>query len=324
MSSRGREGKPSYEKVNYWVRPAKSIERKMLCEALQRLRTFAALESYWYMGFGSIWFSDFIVFHRGLGLSRMTSIEADRGNRQRFERNRPYGFVDLLFGTSHDVLPQLAWDAPAILWLDYDSRLDAAKLSDISSFSAGCAPGSVLIVTVDAKRFDLNPDALGADLDTLSGELGVGNVPFGTTPKQLREDWGLARVYRDVVDSTIRDTLLARNGRLAPEDQLRYDQLFNFHYSDGTPMLTVGGLIGSATQSQDVCRDAFAGLSFVRTSDDPYLISVPILTFREIRHIEASLPDAQSAAGDLGIREDEVAKYVELHRYFPTFTEAEI
>ena len=49
----------SYESVNYVLRPAKNIERKMFCEAFRRLAEFGRVDSYRYVGFGSTFFSDF-------------------------------------------------------------------------------------------------------------------------------------------------------------------------------------------------------------------------------------------------------------------------
>ena len=46
----------SFTKVNYALRPAKSIERKMMAEAVRRLSPVIATEDYAYVGFGSPFF----------------------------------------------------------------------------------------------------------------------------------------------------------------------------------------------------------------------------------------------------------------------------
>ena len=69
----------SYRMVNYALRPAKAIERQMMGEALRRLHPFQRVEAYRYVGFGSIYFSDFQLVHRTLGLNSMISIEKDAG-----------------------------------------------------------------------------------------------------------------------------------------------------------------------------------------------------------------------------------------------------
>ena len=67
----------SYQKINYSIRPAKSAERKMLCELIQHLSVFHKLSDYQYIGFGSTYFTDFSLFHRNLGINKMISIEKD-------------------------------------------------------------------------------------------------------------------------------------------------------------------------------------------------------------------------------------------------------
>jgi len=68
---------PSYRIINYALRPAKAIERRMLCAAFERLHPFQRIQDYRYVGFGSIYFSDFQLLHRQLGITDMLSIERD-------------------------------------------------------------------------------------------------------------------------------------------------------------------------------------------------------------------------------------------------------
>src|SRR5437879_5407175 len=106
---------PSYEKINYGLRPAKSVERKMLRDAFKKLSEFGTLESYRYVGFGSTYFSDFFLFHKSLGITNMTSIEKDVANRDRFLFNIPYNCIGIEFGESGNVLPSLPWNTRTIL-----------------------------------------------------------------------------------------------------------------------------------------------------------------------------------------------------------------
>ena len=55
----------SYRKIDYRVRPGKYAERLMMIESFRRLR-FATIESYQYVGLGSVYFSDFYLIHRAL------------------------------------------------------------------------------------------------------------------------------------------------------------------------------------------------------------------------------------------------------------------
>ncbi len=100
---------PSFERFNYALRPAKNIERKMLCETFSRLVRIAPLREYQYVGFGSIGFHDFSLFHQRLGIHDMISIEAREKLRKRFAFNKPYSCIRMRWGFSYDVLPLMSW-----------------------------------------------------------------------------------------------------------------------------------------------------------------------------------------------------------------------
>lgn len=111
----------SYEKINYSLRPAKNIERKMLCEVITRLSLIQSIEKYRYIGFGSPYFTDFVLLHKMFGINDLISIEKDKFNEARFIFNKPYSCIDMMFEDSHDALKKIKnWKKPTILWLDYD------------------------------------------------------------------------------------------------------------------------------------------------------------------------------------------------------------
>ena len=55
----------SFDKVNYSLRPAKQVERKVLVELLHQVSTAMPgydVRNYTYVGFGSVYYTDFILF----------------------------------------------------------------------------------------------------------------------------------------------------------------------------------------------------------------------------------------------------------------------
>lgn len=180
----------SYEQVNFALRPAKSIERKMLVETFRKLSGFGAIESYRYVGFGSTYFSDFALIHKTLGISNMISIERDVAKEERFKFNRPFNCIHIEFGESNDVLPNLRWDAKTILWLDYDGKLDSDILTDIKLVCSSMASGSVLVVTVNAhpQRFDgLSGNKLAERrLQQLKVDVGADKIPNDVDGRNLK------------------------------------------------------------------------------------------------------------------------------------------
>jgi len=318
----------SYEKINYALRPAKAVERKMLCDAFRRLSGLARLETYRYIGFGSTYFSDFVLVHKSLGITNMMSIEKDVGVRERFEFNCPFACVRIVFEESTDALADLTWDARTILWLDYDYALNDAVLADTMLFCASAPSGSVLVITVDARAggdLHLSPTELADQrFAELREHVGESKVPAGVSGKQLAR-WGTAKVCRRIIDNEILETLEKRNAIRDPGAKMQYKQLFYFHYADTAKMMTVGGLLYDQGESNRVDYCSFGDLDFIKGGADPYHIEVPNLTYREIRHLDKQLPadDCLHLEAE-GIPEVDLERYRLVYRYFPNFAETEM
>lgn len=322
----------SLGKFRYALRPAKNIERKMLCEAFSCLASIAPLRSYRYIGFGSVEFVDFALFHQRLGIRDMLSVECRYDAMPRVMFNVPYLCIKIKWGMSHDVLPTLDWRKRTIIWLDYDGPLTAAILDDIRLITSSLASGSMIVVTVEAKPKEIEGDVdiARARLEILTQNVGRDRVPpIKQSEGSMRPlkgsdlaDWGLARVSRQIIDNQIARTLKDRNGPLGAESQVSYEQLFNFHYADGARMLTVGGIILGRAHASKMPKATFKMLEFVRKGDEPYLIEAPVLTSRELRYLDNHLT-AQGFGEASWLPKAERDKYRKIYRYYPTFAEVE-
>lgn len=312
----------SYRRVNYSLRLAKQIERKMLVETLSRLAPFAPVSTYRYVGMGSIYFADFALVHRALGINTMISIEEQVQDRPRIESNRPFACIRVLYGTSTDQLPYLDWSPLTIAWLDYDGRLDRNVLADTAWFFANAVPGSVYIATVNVQ--DPNPTPPATTLGEITEAVGADRVPSGTTEKDLAS-WGLSDVCRRIIINEIQDTLNQRNGGEPKGLRLRFRQLFHFRYLDGARMLTVGGVLYQSNQDATLQRCQFGQLKYVRGGKEPYTIDVPNLTYREIRHLDTMLPGRRMRTKmALAIPRKDRRNYSKVYRYFPLFAETQL
>lgn len=311
----------SNERINYSLRPAKQVERKMLCEAFRRLASFDHVDSYRYVGFGGLYFSDMVLVHKTLGIKNLVSIERDYD--QRFEFNKPYDCIDIKDGAARDELPKLSWAERTILWLDYDDALNDEILGDVSLACSRLVSGSMLVVTVQA-----HPAAEGKRLAKLTTDVGRLKVPCDVTSEADLQAWNTAGVHARILSNEIAEALVTRNGGRGGEPPFRFDQVFHFRYADGVKMVTLGGLLYSADADEEdrakACR--FDEFRFFRPSTDPYLIHVPKLTYRETRYLDQRLP--VDGAADLAriaeIPPAELAYYEKIYRYFPTFAEADL
>lgn len=305
----------SYREIDYRIRPGKYAERLMMLDAFRRLR-FGSIESYQYVGLGSVYFSDFSLIHRTLGISKMVSIERNAFDRDRFLDNIPFSCVEMLWGDTATELNKVDLSLRSIVWLDYDGRLSRPILSDISNVSTRIVSGSVLVITVQS-RFDRTLAENGDDTSvaTLVDALGADRLPHDLATKDLLGK-GTARVFRNVIIGEIERALEDRNAVLPPAQRMNYRQVFNFRYEDGVPMTTVGVVFFDVGQRGlfDMC--GFDELAFVRSQEDLFEIAIPKLTPKEIKALDAQMPQgAELALGS--IPERDAGQYARLYRYFP-------
>lgn len=330
----------SYEKINYSLRPAKAIERKMFCETMQKLSHFQNIETYQYVGFGSTYFSDFSLIHRMFGIEKMTSIEQDKNNSHRFEFNKPYSCIEMIFDNSNDALNDIDWYIPTVLWLDYDSKLDNGMFKDINTFFSQAQPSSMFIISIDIKPDDppLDQEMTAKEikefrLNKLMKRVNPIKLPYNIENRNLGIKGNNELAY-EIVNDQITEALNTRNGVIQdPKKEIFFQQIFNIYYNDGTPMLTIGGIIFQESQREIVETAKFNDLKFYTDIGESFRIEVPSLTFKEIYTLNELLPDhVNIGTGKIDpsmqkksklpeLSDDDVKKYAKVYRYFPTFAE---
>ena len=142
----------SYRKVQYELRSAKQVERRMLVDAFQTLSASGFdIPGYQYTGFGSIYFVDFVLFHKYLGIHRMWSVEHDVTIKKRIRFNRPFSFVKIFMADAGEVIAQLPLNRRHLVWLDYDSFISSALTEHVYLALSRLPAGSILLVTVDVE-----------------------------------------------------------------------------------------------------------------------------------------------------------------------------
>lgn len=317
MSQSQQEKRSSYEMINYKIRPAKSIERKMLCESFGRLNYFAPINEYRYIGFGSPFFADFTLFHKQLGIQKMISIEKDEENESRFLFNKPYKCIEMRFGDSNEQLPEIEWETNKnIVWLDYDGHLEKKIFEDIHTVLFNATSGSVVIISVNVHL------RKGQEVALLN-KLLQDKMPEGLTNSDL-EYWKAAEVCKNIIDNNIIEVLEDRNK--TESNKFKFQQLYYLGYADGAKMLTFGGIIyqESDTQVLELCKFT-DDMPYINKSNHINIIDVPSLTFKEVRHIDSQLPhELLSEVSSPGVQEGDINRYAQIYKYFPAFSETEI
>jgi hypothetical protein len=333
----------SYEKVNYSLRPAKAIERKMLLEVMKRLSVFNHLDKYRYVGFGSPYFADFTLIHKTLGINKLVSIEKDIQNSERFHFNQPFSCIQIHFDHSNSVLPLLTWSDPTILWLDYDGNLQAEMFQDIATFFSQAVPGSMFLISVNVQPDSLPPSEYQDNLKKLKEHrlsqlikrVGKNKLPIDIEKRSLSGDDYHKVIYEIIIDQ-INEGMKIRNGGFVKNDQLSFSQMFNILYNDNAKMLTIGGIVHLQSQNELIKEMRVDQLPFISKASDSFKIQVPSLTLKEMRSLDANLPDnINIKLGKLKskikpktkmpiVSAEDIINYAKIYRYFPTFAEAVI
>lgn len=301
----------------------------MMTDAFRRLSKFASVESYQYVGFGSVWFSDFSLFHRQLGIEKMISIERMTAHRERFVFNAPFGGVELRFGDSARELPNIDWSLRTLAWLDYDDPLNPSMLDDVRTIAAKAIGGSLLAVSIQCQQPPPIKDNEEDDerpvetVDEFRSVFGAARTPTEMTPKDL-VGWNMAAVCRKAVLTEIEGALSAVNASRPERQRIQFHQIMALEYADGAKMTTVVGVFADKGQSPIFKSCGFDEMAYYRPGGEPLRIEIPKLTPKEMRALEAKLPIADPETIDPGPfpKKDAVA-FATLYRYLPSFVSFE-
>lgn len=317
-------------RVPYDLRPCKQVERRMIVDALQRLAGGGfPITDYQYTGFGSIYFVDFILLHKLLGLDALLSLERDVSLARRVTFNRPYSCVEIKMLPASSEIPNLSRDVRHILWLDYDGVLHRDFLSDIQSAVTVLPAGSILLVTVNVEPpeahdyrtvepdFDDSKDVLGPrqwkryfDHHAMGYlRLGLSEGDFGKSKLVVRST--------DVLKAAFTKAIVARH-------ELLFLPMFNFVYKDSHSMLTMGGMIAGRTEKRLLRASTMDDAVYCRNDFDspPFEIKVPRLTRKERIYLDREMPCADDwVPKDFDLDAEEARRYRELYRFLPAFAE---
>jgi hypothetical protein len=314
----------SFKQFHYGLRPSKQVERKIMIEVLLRLsKAGYDISDYVYLGFGSVYYVDFVMFHKYLFIQDMVCVEwGEVPKRMKF--NKPFKFIKLKMGALLQYIPNIRRTKKYLVWLDYDRSLDLEMLQDIDGCLNRLGPQSIFIITIDA-RPKLPKDLFDVE-DMATNEREKLKVEtyrewFGKyVDEEITLDTisrsNVAPLFYEVVLERMRQTLSRRgNG-------LRFYQIFNFIYQDGAPMLTVGGIVGTDEDKESLQSCGILGHKFVRTGSQCVEISVPPLTIREKQWLDSRLHGKLTATNlQFELEQNFLDNYRKFYKEYPTYIE---
>jgi len=316
----------SFDSIDYSVRPNKSVERKLIFEALKILNAKIDLSQYRYIGLGGRSFIDFLLAHRYLLVKDMISISYET-EAARADFNKPYGSIVVSPGESSDVLPQIGLgDRLNMLWLDYDKSIGAPVLVDVEIVANSVCAGSLFLVTLNAHNKNIpSKDQDGNAMDPERalrhhfGDLIPTALPAGALTGN-----GYPKFLANIIIQHIKQCVF-NSGR-----GLKFFPIFNYRYRDGAPMITVGGIIGDQYHEILLNESGIDSVDSV-TGEEQFEINVPNLTVKEKLALDCMLlreapPSVTDVLGYLGFEldNDELAAYHRFYRLYPVFGEYQL
>jgi hypothetical protein len=317
-------------RVQYDMRPAKQVERRMIIDAFQRLGAAGfPIVDYQYTGFGAIYFVDFVLLHKLLGLNKLLSLEQEVSLTSRMTFNRPFSCITIKMVPAASEIPNLSRDVRHIVWLDYDGVLRREFLSDIQSAITVLPAGSILLVTVDVEppedydyrnvdpRFDGSKEVLGPrhwkhyyEYHASSYlDLGLSDADFGKSELILRST--------QILKAAFTKSIVVR-------PDLQFLPMFNFAYKDSHSMLTMGGMIAGRTEKRQLRSSNIGETAYYRDDFDspPFEIKVPRLTRKERVYLDREMPCVDGwVPKDFELDPDDVRHYRDIYRFLPAFVE---
>jgi|ERR1035437_3875684 hypothetical protein len=314
----------SFKQFDYSLRPSKQVERKIMIEVLLRLaKAQFNISDYGYWGFGSVYYVDFVMFHKYLFIDKMTCVEwGDVEKRMRF--NKPFKFIKLRLGALSKHIPRISSTERLFAWLDYDRAVDLEMLQDIHGMCNRLTRSSLLVITTDARptlpkdQFQIEGLSLEQrEIVTYQTYMEWFSQYIATAiTRDTVSSVHVAPLFYEVICERMRQTL-SRRGQ-----GLRFIQLFNYVYRDGAPMLTVGGMIGTEEDERSLRKAGILDHRLVRSGPDYLEISVPPLTVREKHWLDHRLDEKLTAAKlTFELDEELLQNYRRFYREYPTYME---
>lgn len=312
----------SDQKINYQVRPAKSIERKMICDLIREVQVLRANGEMRYIGLGAKYFTDFMLFHNEFGVSDMISIEAEKDRQIRYEFNKPLKCIQMWYGTTNEVLPQIEGfeEKMNLVWLDYDNVFEDTMLYDIETICRNLQIGSMFFISCNYSFRGEKPtdkmEAFKSNVKDFFDE---------TIEKNFYTSKKMPLVIKRMVDSQIIKTISMRNR--INENPIEYLQLLFLTYKDGAPMVTIGGIFVDEIMKRQIKKaHIFDKYAFTSHDETIFTIDIPKLTNKEIQLILKNLPVSKEEfetqkQNFCGIEYDEIKRFEKLYRYYPYYTE---
>lgn len=252
----------------------------------------------------------------------------------RYEYNKPYGFIDLRFGSANSAINKIDWslDKRNIVWLDYDSFIDSSMLDCLFSVVKKASTGSVIIFSVSLEQNAENRYVKFKENFGWDDDENVGNEE--KVKLADCDDHVIHNTIYKMVNATVERALIHKNQTKSDsEPEYQVQQVLNCNYNDGTPMFTYALYVFSYTDSEGLNRlkeeehfpkNVLSKYDWFSEDESQYSITIPALTSKEVSAINSFYPEYE--VDDICellpfIHKNTIKDYIKICRYYPHFAE---
>lgn len=304
----------------YHLRPNKAVDRLSFIEAIRFLGQLANLSEYTYYCLGGPYLEDCRLLYEFYPEIKMVSVEKDEEVYKRQAFHLPCGTLQLRPGELKSFIAQYEpKDQKSIFWLDY-TALEYGHFEDFMALIGKVAAKSMIKITLRAVPLDYRrkEEDFRQRFEALMPNPSAN--PPSTSPD-----------FAYLVQQMVR---IASQKALPSEMRHVFQPVESFHYSDGTSMFSLTGVVCPRTERDSVKR-IFKNLQFPNLDwHRPKSIDLPILSTKERLHVQRLLPSASGAGrilrhslgylieDNLQKSEMKLQQYADFHRHFPYFMKA--
>ena len=314
----------------YHLRPNKAVDRNLFVEGLIHLGKMFDISGYRYIGFGSYEFDEFKMIYRSLGIEDLHSIEMDSDVFRRQKFNRPYSSIRLFNKTCGEYFDE-DYDNTrhSIVWADFsEANKKHSQCQDIANICSKMQNGDVLRITLNANPTGISTG--GKDISDMSPQE-KRKLRFNALKVELNEYFPDGVSEEDITKIGY-PQLLLKVIKKAVYQNLDVDlsacPLCSYVYSDNTQMMTVTIIMCSVGEREsyvEKLKEVFKDWEDYVNIDEwnkPITIDLPPLTVHEqleIGQYEKNEDGAKKIEEKMGIKSDELERYLLFSRYYPNY-----
>jgi hypothetical protein len=304
------------------MRQNKAVDRLMFIEVIKRLDKIGSLSEYTYYGLGGPYLEEFRLLYEFFPDIEMVSIEKNAEIVKRADFHMPCGKLRLEYADSRDFLIHYdPKDKKSIFWLDY-TNLSMHTFEDFQTLLPKVTANSIIKLTLRAEPRDYKNEDDRISFRRKFEAFMPDSIVY--PPVEFEK---LAALLQEMLQIASQQILPAIN-------ELVFQPMASFYYTDGDGMFTLTGIVCERNQWDNI-RNHFGDLPFSNFNwNKPKSIDLPYLSTKERLYLERHLPfNGDPGEGLLNIlgysidedRSKSIAKfrqYADFHRYFPYFIKA--